>query len=157
MGSILQYIVFSTFIKVPFVIKIFVLSIFEWPLKTGFTVDPNPLASNEASWSGSTLFLSTQSIRINPYKLSLLFVGHRQTVQTKISCRIKLRLIKVFTVCLKNILCTFELIRKITPSTPKIWNRLDLSIWMGKFIHLKWVNNLIAPLYFTQNVINVHL
>ena len=28
----------STFIKLPFVIKIFVLSIFEWPLKTGFTV-----------------------------------------------------------------------------------------------------------------------
>ena len=28
----------STFIKLPFVIKIFVMSIFEWPLKTGFTV-----------------------------------------------------------------------------------------------------------------------
>ena len=27
-----------TFIKLPFVIKIFVLSIVEWPLKTGFTV-----------------------------------------------------------------------------------------------------------------------
>ena len=27
-----------TFIKLPIVIKIFVLSIFEWPLKTGFTV-----------------------------------------------------------------------------------------------------------------------
>ena len=25
-----------TFIKLPFVIKMFVLSIFEWPLKTGF-------------------------------------------------------------------------------------------------------------------------
>ena len=30
--------VISTFIKLLFVIKIFVLSIFEWPLKTGFTV-----------------------------------------------------------------------------------------------------------------------
>ena len=28
----------STFIKLPFVIKIFVLSIFEWPLKTVLTV-----------------------------------------------------------------------------------------------------------------------
>ena len=28
--------ILSTFIKVPFVIKVFVLSIFEWPLKTGF-------------------------------------------------------------------------------------------------------------------------
>ena len=27
-----------TFIKLPFVLKTFVLSIFEWPLKTGFTV-----------------------------------------------------------------------------------------------------------------------
>ena len=27
-----------TFIKLPLVIKFFVLSIFEWPLKTGFTV-----------------------------------------------------------------------------------------------------------------------
>ena len=27
-----------TFIKLPLVINIFVLSIFEWPLKTGFTV-----------------------------------------------------------------------------------------------------------------------
>ena len=28
----------STFIKLPFVFKTFVFSIFEWPLKTGFTV-----------------------------------------------------------------------------------------------------------------------
>ena len=30
--------ILSTYIKLPFVIKIFVLSIFEWPLKKGFTV-----------------------------------------------------------------------------------------------------------------------
>ena len=30
--------ILSTFIKLVFVLKIFVLSIFEWPLKTGFTV-----------------------------------------------------------------------------------------------------------------------
>ena len=30
--------VLSTFIKLPFVIKIFVLSIFEWPFHTGFAV-----------------------------------------------------------------------------------------------------------------------
>ena len=30
--------ILSTFIKLPFVTKIVVLSIFEWPLKTGFTV-----------------------------------------------------------------------------------------------------------------------
>ena len=30
--------ILPTFIKLPFAIKIFVLSIFEWPLKAGFTV-----------------------------------------------------------------------------------------------------------------------
>ena len=30
--------ILSTFIKLPFVIKISVWSIFEWPIKTGFTV-----------------------------------------------------------------------------------------------------------------------
>ena len=30
--------ILSTFIKLPFVIKIFVLSIFEWPFYSGFTV-----------------------------------------------------------------------------------------------------------------------
>ena len=30
--------ILSTFIKLSFVIKVFVLSIFEWPLKTGFTL-----------------------------------------------------------------------------------------------------------------------
>ena len=31
-------VILLTFIKLPFVIKIFVLSIFEWPYYTGFTV-----------------------------------------------------------------------------------------------------------------------
>ena len=35
--------ILSTFIKLPFVIKIFVLSIFEWPFYTGLTV--------KSSWS----------------------------------------------------------------------------------------------------------
>ena len=36
--SIAESAILSTFIKLLFVIMIFVLSIFEWPLKTGFTV-----------------------------------------------------------------------------------------------------------------------
>ena len=36
--------ILSTFIKLPFVIKIFVLSIFEWPFNTGFTVQNYYLA-----------------------------------------------------------------------------------------------------------------
>ena len=34
--SILQY--FQPSLELPFVVKTFVLSVFEWPLKTGFTV-----------------------------------------------------------------------------------------------------------------------
>ena len=34
-------VILSTFIKLPFVIKIFVLPIFEWLLYTGFTVHLN--------------------------------------------------------------------------------------------------------------------
>ena len=34
--------ILSTFIKLPFAIKTFVLSVFEWPLKTGFTVILGP-------------------------------------------------------------------------------------------------------------------
>ena len=33
--------ILSTFIKLPFVFKTFVLSIFEWPFYTGFTVHAN--------------------------------------------------------------------------------------------------------------------
>ena len=32
------FAILSTSIKLPFVLKTFVLSIFEWPLKSGFTV-----------------------------------------------------------------------------------------------------------------------
>ena len=35
-----HFAILLTFIKSPYVIKIFVLSIFEWPFKTGFTVLP---------------------------------------------------------------------------------------------------------------------
>ena len=35
----MQNAILSTFIKLPFVIKIFVLSIFEWPFYAAFTVD----------------------------------------------------------------------------------------------------------------------
>ena len=37
--------ILSTFIKLPFVIKIFVLSIFKWPFYTGFTVSRSTLKS----------------------------------------------------------------------------------------------------------------
>ena len=34
----MRFAILSTFIKLPFVFKIFVLSIFEWPFYTGFSV-----------------------------------------------------------------------------------------------------------------------
>ena len=47
----------STFIKLPFVINIFVLSIFEWPLKTVFTVIKNVKASGQYSVHNSITLL----------------------------------------------------------------------------------------------------
>ena len=48
-----------TFIKLPFVIKNFVLSFFEWPLKTGFTVQSNLI--NSKSWELDISFGSVES------------------------------------------------------------------------------------------------
>ena len=66
-GSILQYFgssllqnapsaILSIFIKLPFVIKIFVLSIFEWPFKTGFTASKSVLGSFDAFLSSADFF-----------------------------------------------------------------------------------------------------
>ena len=49
--------ILSTFIKLPSVIKIFVLSIFEWPLKAGFTV----LLANYTGTSQRTKVLNSGS------------------------------------------------------------------------------------------------
>ena len=51
-------------IKLSFVIKIFVLSTFEWPLKTGFTVYQN-LCYNEVGYKGTVLYVI---IYFNPYE-----------------------------------------------------------------------------------------
>ena len=51
--------IFSTFIKLPYVtmIKIFVLSICEWPLKTGFTVKQFILVNSIANIAHSVSYL----------------------------------------------------------------------------------------------------
>ena len=41
--------ILSTFIKLPFVIKIFVLAIFEWPCYTGFTIPAEHLGNGTES------------------------------------------------------------------------------------------------------------
>ena len=42
--------ILSTFIKLPLVIKIFVVSIFEWPFNTGFTVLPSEFHLTDEMW-----------------------------------------------------------------------------------------------------------
>ena len=44
----------------------------------------------------------------NPYKPSVLFVRHSQTVQTQIRRRSMRRLISVSTACLQNVIIKFE-------------------------------------------------
>ena len=46
--------ILSTFINLQFVIKIFVLSVFEWPLKTGFTVHFN-IGHQYRSWKNKQM------------------------------------------------------------------------------------------------------
>ena len=46
--------------------------------------------------------------QINPYKPSVLFVGHRQTVQNQIRRRKTRLLIKFSTVCLQKFLLRYE-------------------------------------------------
>ena len=46
--------------------------------------------------------------RVNPYKPSVPFVGHRQIVQNQIRCRKTRRLIRFSTVCKQKFLLNFE-------------------------------------------------
>ena len=64
--------ILSTFIKIPFVIKIFALSIyFEWPFKTDFTIYSNQFnpEETEPSLMNSLISVHTVSVQI---KLNLL-------------------------------------------------------------------------------------
>ena len=60
-----------TFIKLPFVFKIFVLSIFEWPLKTGFIVlipyAQVPLINTYADVTSGLGLIFGLSLHLYPY------------------------------------------------------------------------------------------
>ena len=96
-----------TFIKLPFVIKIFVLSIFEWPFYTGFTVFffqmmnliMNPTELQEACERGTFVSLITISgsmsnvsqdfeklmcMDINTIYTALMNLSDSQSVQDKV-------------------------------------------------------------------------
>ena len=60
--------------------------------------------TSELKVKGNTFII----IYVNPYKPSVLLVGHRQTAQTKIKWRRTRRLIRVPTICLQNSLLKFE-------------------------------------------------
>ena len=91
--------------------------------KTGVTLRTN--AGITTDIFGNWLWLS--SSYTNPYKSSVLFVGHGQTVQTQIRRRRTRRLIRVSTVYLHNIQLILEYKSKIPPTALK--NGLDWSNW----------------------------
>ena len=72
---------------------------------------------------------------INPYKPSVLFVGHRQTVKNQIRRRIKRRLIRFSTVYKqKFLLLNLNKNDKIPPNNHKVENGHVQLIMMGKYI-----------------------
>ena len=81
-------------------------------------------------------------MQINPYKPSVLFVGHRKTVQTQIRHRIMRCLIRIGTACLHNLQLKFGKKMKkyhLHCNIPKIGNELVQLIGVGNSIRLKWV------------------
>ena len=68
-----------TFIKVPFVIKFFVLSSFEWPFYTGFTVTNFRFPVNLVVWSILQYFWPTLSDNLSWKQIFSLFENCRFT------------------------------------------------------------------------------
>ena len=75
----------------------------------------------------------------NAYKPSVLLIGHMQTVQTQIRLRIMRCLIRIFTICLRNVLIKIWKKMKIPPNFPKIGHELALLISVGKSIRIERV------------------
>ena len=73
---------------------------------------------------------------INTCKPSILFMGHRQTVQTQIRRHIMWCLIRIFTICLQNEIKICKK-GKLPSNTPKIGNGIALLIWVSKSIGLR--------------------
>ena len=77
-SKVLQNAILSTFIRLPFVIRIFVLSIFEGPFYTGFNVI-NGLADSILFSSFSIIFFFTYAFRLT--NCAAFTYDHRQTTQ----------------------------------------------------------------------------
>ena len=66
-------------------------------------------AGDNKSWLLAVILATCNGWRLNPYKPDVLFVGHRQTVQTQIRRHKTWRLIRVSNVFLQKVLLKFEL------------------------------------------------
>ena len=77
--------ILSTFIKLPFVIKIYVLSIFEWPRKTGFNLFCNILVISLMARNVSSFYVFMKSVKIwyNGYNVFLLSILTYSKVNVK--------------------------------------------------------------------------
>ena len=107
--------ILSTFVKLPFVVKTFVLSFFEWPFYTGFTVTLKSLVYVH-HYKSIIKQIKAKSVT---YELSLLFKGtcHISTQlrhydrQACISfCYICIQVIEHFHACIAYCLAPFSLI-----------------------------------------------
>ena len=92
--------ILSTFIKLPFVIKIFVLSIFEWLLKTGFT----EIFHHIPKKTNLDMNNNVEQEGFSSYKIMIHFCPEDlfyslQTVQILMKCHSMRHYIWVFTVC----------------------------------------------------------
>ena len=87
-------------------------------------------------------FLIREYAIFNPYKPGVLFLWHRQTVQTQIRRRRTRRLIRVFTVCWQEFLTKIEQKWKSTPDTPKIGNGLVQLRRMDGSTRQMWVKEM---------------
>ena len=70
--------------------------------------------------TGQNFSLISSLAGINPYKPNLLFVGHRQIVQTQIRRRSTRHLIRVSGVYLQNVILRFKQKHKYHPTPLKL-------------------------------------
>ena len=80
--------ILSTFIKLPFVIKIFVLSIFEWPFYTGFTVFCRELGRQMREERDKVKLLQEQGYKT---KLTYIEEGKKKREEKKVPGHIFLK------------------------------------------------------------------
>ena len=95
-----------------FVVSSVSLSLSHWYPGSGVVLDCID------SWSLHHYLLLIRSYFINPYKPSVIFVGHRQTVQNQIRRHRTWRLIRFCTACIQNILLKYEWKWNLPPNNP---------------------------------------